>query len=81
MIGLLRGWTHFRPLSTTQRGYYARVSSVSIGKAGKIEGFRPVSADFGKLTVRLLSACEKGAFEKFLVFGASRVTLLHPLTE
>ncbi len=53
MIGSLRGWTHFRPLLTTQAGYYAPPFLVSIPKSAKTLSF----SEFRCRVQKLLFAC------------------------
>jgi hypothetical protein len=56
MIGSLRGWTHFRPLLTTQRRILRSIIlAVNTKICEKLKFLRVLSLA-GKVTVRLLSA-------------------------
>jgi hypothetical protein len=60
MIGSLRGWTHFRPLLTTQcRILRSMILAVNTKIREKLKFLR-VSSPAGKVTVRLLSAWSVG---------------------
>jgi hypothetical protein len=56
MIGSLRGWTHFRPLLTTQRRILRSIILAVNTKIREKLKFLRVSSVAGKVTVRLLSA-------------------------
>ncbi len=56
MIGLLRGWTHFRPLSATRAGYYAPSFLLSIENSPISEVFKHSGDRPREVPVRLLSA-------------------------
>ena len=56
MIGSLRGWTHFRPLLTTQRRILRSIILAVNTKICEKLKFLRVWSGRGKVTVRLLSA-------------------------
>jgi hypothetical protein len=60
MIGSLRGWTHFRPLLTTQRRILRSIILAVNTKIREKLKFLGVSSLAGKVTVRLLLAWSSG---------------------
>jgi hypothetical protein len=72
MIGSLRGWTHFRPLLTTQRRILRSIILAVNTKIREKLKFLSVLANSGKVTVRLLLALAKG------LFGGLRIDYIVP---
>jgi hypothetical protein len=62
MIGSLRGWTHFRPLLTTQRRILRSIILAVNTKIREKLEFLNVLSNSGKVTVRLLSALVESLF-------------------
>ncbi len=60
MIGSLRGWTHFRPLLTTQRRILRSIILAVNTKIPEKHEFLRVWSRADKVTVRLLSASRIG---------------------
>lgn len=77
MIGLLRGWTHFRPLLTTQRRILRSIIlAVNTKIHEKLEFLRVLSRG-GKVTVRLLSALGDGGAAPTADFIAANHGLMY----
>ena len=82
MIGLLRGWTHFRPLLTTRSRILRCLIFAVNTKIRKNLRFLSVLAVRGKVSVRLLSAHSKtlpGGFGREFIVGRGCLMYIDPL--